>query len=188
MESFIWDDCSIRQNNIESIIRDYWILIANYNINDDGSIDVDGDVKFAENMCFLKLPLQFNKVTGNFDCSGIGLTTLQGVPNRVGGTFNCSYNKLTSLEYLPTKAGCFVFDNTVQTLFTNGSNCNFNKVVLMYISNIQENVLSEKIIYNSKNLSIIFKYQNYYNVWKDNKTMDEQAFETLIDEIEQGLK
>ncbi|OYX86458.1 MAG: hypothetical protein B7Y83_01285 [Flavobacteriales bacterium 32-34-25] len=182
MDDFIWDQFSIRKNMIERVIRDYWISIDDYQINEDGSIDVDGDVKFTETtMRFLtELPMRFNKVTGAFDCSGLSLKTLRGSPNEVGGTFNCSYNQLISLEYLPEKADCLVLDNNISTLFTNGSNCNFNKVVLIDIANISENVLSDKIVRNSKFLNIIFKYQNYYDVWKNNETMDEQAFESLI--------
>ena len=39
--------------------------IENYIINDDGLIDVNGDV-FIQNSEFTKLPLKFNKVSGEF--------------------------------------------------------------------------------------------------------------------------
>ena len=84
--------------SIEEICKKYGI--SNYVINDDGSIDVDGDVDL--NDCELtELPLTFNKVTGIFDCDGNNLTSLEGSPQSVGGHFYCGYNKLTSLEGSP---------------------------------------------------------------------------------------
>ena len=79
--------------------------IRNYTINEDGSIDVDGNV----NLSFKKLtelPLNFNKVTGDFSCTHNELTTLKGSPKYVGLDFYChDNNKLTSLEYGPVEVG-----------------------------------------------------------------------------------
>ena len=47
--------------------------------------------------------INFGKVTGNFDCSRLGLKSLKGAPTEVSGNFDCSNNKLTSLEEAPTK-------------------------------------------------------------------------------------
>ena len=49
--------------------------IENYTVNDDGSIDVNGDV-FLDNKGLTELPLSFNKVTGYFSCSNNKLTSL----------------------------------------------------------------------------------------------------------------
>ena len=49
--------------------------------------------------------INFGKVTGNFDCSDLGLKSLKGVPQEVGRNFNCSWNKLTSLEGAPQEVG-----------------------------------------------------------------------------------
>ena len=60
--------------------------IKNYTINDDGSVDVDGNLDlFEKNIS--KLPLKFGRVTGHFDCSFSKLTTLEGSPKEVGGNF-----------------------------------------------------------------------------------------------------
>ena len=77
--------------------------IKNYKINSDGSIDVNGDVEI--NYEFTELPLAFNKVTGDFDCSFNKLTTLKGGPRWVGGFFYCDNNQLTSLEFSPDYVG-----------------------------------------------------------------------------------
>ena len=47
--------------------------------------------------------INFGKVTGNFDCSIIGLKSLKGAPQEVGGNFYCSNNQLTSLKGAPHK-------------------------------------------------------------------------------------
>ena len=88
--------------SIEEICKKY--RIKNYTINDDGSIDVDGYVNI-NGFDLDELPLTFNKVTGNFDCSRNSLTSLEGSPKWVGGIFNCRNNKLTSLEGSPKSVG-----------------------------------------------------------------------------------
>jgi hypothetical protein len=74
--------------------------IKNYTINDDLSIDVNGDVNLAyKNL--EHLPLKFNYIEGSFDCSNNELKSLEGCPQTVGGSFECSDNKLKSLEGCP---------------------------------------------------------------------------------------
>jgi len=88
--------------SIEDICREY--NIENYTINQDGSIDVDGDVNLSYKE-LTKLPLRFGKVGGGFNCSHNKLTSLEGSPKEVGGYFYCEYNQLTSLEGSPNKVG-----------------------------------------------------------------------------------
>ena len=78
--------------------------IENYTINPDGTIDVNGDVDLY-GFDLNELPLNFNKVTGYFNCGGNNLTSLKGCPRWVGGYFTCSRNKLTSLEFSPDYVG-----------------------------------------------------------------------------------
>ena len=49
--------------------------------------------------------INFGKITGNFNCSMIGLKSLKGAPQEVGGSFGCSNNQLTSLKGAPQKVG-----------------------------------------------------------------------------------
>ena len=44
------------------------------------------------------------KITGNFNCSGNELTSLEGAPETIGAGFWCDHNKLTSLEDMSTKS------------------------------------------------------------------------------------
>ena len=53
--------------------------------------------------------INFGKVTGNFDCSIIGLKSLKGAPTEVGGYFSCYNNQLTSLKGAPHKVDGSVY-------------------------------------------------------------------------------
>jgi hypothetical protein len=76
--------------------------ISNYHIRDNVSIDTDSDVNLIGKLEDLKqLPLNFNEVSGYFNCKANNLTTLNGCPKEISGYFSCSENKLTSLEYSP---------------------------------------------------------------------------------------
>ena len=44
-------------------------------------------------------------IEGNFDCSSMNLTSLEGAPREVSGYFNCSSNNLTSLVGAPIEVG-----------------------------------------------------------------------------------
>ena len=89
-------------SEIEEICKKY--KINNYTINEDGSIDVDGDVSLYKKE-LTELPLTFNKVTGDFSCTHNKLTTLKGSPKYVGFGFYCHDNELTSLEFGPVEVG-----------------------------------------------------------------------------------
>jgi hypothetical protein len=78
--------------------------IINYTVNDDGSIDVAGDVHLSR-FELTKLPLRFNKVSGDFDCGVNKLTSLEFSPDYVGGGFYCDNNRLPSLEFSPDYVG-----------------------------------------------------------------------------------
>ena len=88
--------------SIHDICKKYNII--NYTINDDGSIDVNGNV-FLYNKELTELPLSFNKVSGYFNCGYNNLTSLKGCPRWVGGWFHCYKNQLTNLEFSPDYVG-----------------------------------------------------------------------------------
>ncbi|MCK9475615.1 MAG: hypothetical protein M0R46_06845 [Candidatus Muirbacterium halophilum] len=93
---------NINRSEIEAICKKY--NIKNYIINEDGSIDVDGDF-YLYNKKLKVLPLNFRNVTGDFYCSYNQLTSLMGCPQSVGGDFRCYSNQLTSLEGAPHTIG-----------------------------------------------------------------------------------
>ncbi|MCK9476809.1 MAG: hypothetical protein M0R46_12860 [Candidatus Muirbacterium halophilum] len=89
-------------SEIEAICEKY--NIKNYIINEDDSIDVDGNVDlFSKGLKVL--PLKFRKVSGDFKCDYNQLISLEGAPQSIGGYFNCISNHLTSLEGCPQYIG-----------------------------------------------------------------------------------
>jgi hypothetical protein len=73
--------------------------ISNYTINDDGSIDVDGNVNLSHKR-FKKLPLNFRTVSKTFWADFNKLTSIDGSPKSVTNYF-CDNNRLTSLVGCP---------------------------------------------------------------------------------------
>ncbi len=76
------------------------LMIIHWTINNDGSIDVDGDVNLSRKN-LSKIPLKFNKVSGCFLISYNKITSLEGSPNYVGGSFYGSNNELKNLIGVP---------------------------------------------------------------------------------------
>jgi hypothetical protein len=88
--------------DIDIICKKY--KIENYSINDDGTVDVYGDVDlYAMNLT--KLPLKFGKVTGEFQCAENDLISLEGMPSELIGSFYVYANKLKSLVGCPSEIG-----------------------------------------------------------------------------------
>lgn len=113
-----------RKKDISSELWSYGIRFAK--INDDETIDVDGDVSLFNSIYINendyikldKIPFKFGKVTGSFDIRGNNITSLEGCPYYVGGYFNCSENKLTSLEGSPNEVGgdFYCHNNRIKSL------------------------------------------------------------------------
>ena len=83
--------------------------------------DYDGDLNRGILKNFVSenrygFTINFGKITGNFDCSKLGLTSLKGAPIEVDGSFYCNSNQLTSLKGAPQKVG-------------GDSNCSNNKLI-----------------------------------------------------------
>lgn len=74
--------------------------IQNYIINEDLTIDVNGNVNIEQKNLH-QIPVQFNIVKGNFSCNANKLTSLKGAPIEVYGDFDCYHNNLENLLYLP---------------------------------------------------------------------------------------
>lgn len=104
------------------IIIETWLEqqnVQNYTINDDFTIDVDGDINlFKTDLIEIPDYIQFGVIRGNFDCSSNHLSSLRGCPRKVDGFFNCSFNKLTSLEGSPekVKGGFYCGSNQLTSL------------------------------------------------------------------------
>ena len=76
--------------------------IEKYNITNDGTVSVDGNVNLSRKG-LTELPVQFGIIGGDFDCGENKLTSLEGSPFSVDGDFLCHENKLSTLEGLPSE-------------------------------------------------------------------------------------
>lgn len=74
--------------------------LGRYNINDDGSIDVNGDVDLY-NLKLRELPFKFNNVFGEFNIEMNYLESLKNCPDSVGNFYCGLNNHLTNLEFSP---------------------------------------------------------------------------------------
>ena len=90
------------KEEVEAVLKLY--KIKNYTINDNLTVDVDGDVGIY-NSHLRSLPVKFGNVDGHFDCASNELTSLEGAPIAVGGSFYCNDNHLTSLIGAPREVG-----------------------------------------------------------------------------------
>ena len=78
----------------------------NWRLNEIGNYDVDGDIRLTKDYIYDgKLQIRFGRVTGNFCCYKLELSTLEGCPAEVGGNFDCTQNKLTTLKGAPKIVG-----------------------------------------------------------------------------------
>ena len=150
--------------------------INNYTINSDGTIDVGGDV-FLQVKNLYKLPLKFNRVSGNFYCNDNKLVSLEGSPKEVGGNFSCHYNQLISLEGAP---------KIVEGDFY----CNYNNLTSLegapkWVGGdfyCKHNPLPQLIYDNYKYIKEVVKWQDEYNIWR-NGNLDEFRFEEMMIDI-----
>jgi hypothetical protein len=78
--------------------------IRKYIINDDLTVDVNGDADLY-NKKLTNIPVKFKIVTGSFFCSYNQLTNLEFAPKYVGHNFTCYHNNLTTLQGAPEKVG-----------------------------------------------------------------------------------
>ena len=85
---------------MDSIEIEKWLRlhrIENYTINEDLSVDVEGDVDLIL-LDLVRFPFRFRNIDGSFYCNNNKLTSLEGCPERVSGNFDCSSNKLSDLQ------------------------------------------------------------------------------------------
>ena len=152
--------------NIKKICKKY--NITNYTINDDGSIDVEGDVNLSS-LYLDELPLTFNKVTGYFGCGDNKLTTLKGSPRWVGGNFSCNLNNLTNLEFSPEYVGAWF-------------SCGYNKLTTLKGCPTWVGGYFECVCNNLTNLEFSPEYVGSWFDCQFNKLIDNYC-DTQINEV-----
>jgi len=182
---------------IDSICYAY--NIKDYTINSDGKVDVYGDV-YLNGRDLKEIPLKFGYVSGDFYCSSNYLSSLRGSPERVGGDFDCRSNQLTSLEGGPKKVrGNFhCYNNEISSLqegpeevggdYDAGHNSGLKTLLgvpkeiggYFWCSTIS---LPKEIKDNYRYINEIVKYQNDYNIWRRDGTLDAYRFSDMMKEI-----
>jgi hypothetical protein len=170
------------KEDIDSICKKFGI--KNYTINEDSTIDVDGNVNLYRKG-LTKLPLKFGKVSGDFSCYNNQLISLEGSPLSVGGNFSCGYNQLKSLSGAPLSVGgdFSCYSNELKSLdgisgrISGGIYCYSNQ--LRDVKGVKDGWLGEFSVYRNPVHEIfkLFPYQkwdevieilNEYEVIRDN--------------------
>jgi len=193
-----------QKNHIDQICAEY--LIYNYTINSDGSIDVIGHVDLS-NSSLNKIPIKFNKVSGDFNCMRNNLKSLVNAPIQVGGSFSCRENKIKSLMGSPrTVGGNFICsDNKITDL--NGAPGEIGGQFIAFHTNLKSTysgetdivsngdiyingnlALEKKITENLKHIKLILKYQRHFFIWNDDHTLNVDNFNDLLADINDGLE
>lgn len=67
--------------------------------NGDETFNVNGNVRIPYHIT--EIPIKFNTISGDFNCSETKITSLKNSPEKVVGDFNCSDNNITSLQDAP---------------------------------------------------------------------------------------
>ena len=168
--------------DIDSICQKYGI--KNYNINQDGTIDVDDNVDLSAKG-LTKLPLKFRNVSGYFDCSYNKLKSLKGCPKLVDGDFYCYDNDLTSLEggIQSVGGGFYCFDNQLKDVY--GIEEGFR---LKGILNIGKNPVYQIFKLFPEEVCLfrwdeVIELLNVYGVIRDGNKVILQALEMVYDEL-----
>jgi hypothetical protein len=150
--------------DIKSICEDY--NIKNYTINEDGSIDVDGNVSINR-QGIKELPIQFRNIEGNFNCYSNKLTTLKGCPIRVGGDFVCSWNNLKDLKHSPKiVVGNFYCHNNELECINDGTSDLFGDFYS------DELPISGLVYSHSEPIKIITNYKQIHRLKKRKQTIE----------------
>lgn len=93
--------------HIHEYLRDHLHIDGEYEIQPDGTVDVDGSIESMHNSIY-ELQVKFGTVTGHVRLDRIHLTSLQGFPHTVGGNVSVARTPIKSLQGAPlTVAGNF---------------------------------------------------------------------------------
>ena len=128
-------------------------------------------------------------VDGNYDCGSNHLTTLIGAPSSVSGDFRCSSNRLTSLEGAPKFIGDD-FDCMCPIHITYSGHDDIEFIggeCSLGLGNLPR-LMGEIMVNNQQYIKLILKYQRPFMIWNEDLTLNEENFNDLISEIEEGLE
>ena len=90
----------VDRKKIAGFLNSNFRILGQYHIHDNGEVDTTGDTSFRS-LEITRLPVQFGKVDGKFDCSQTSLKTLEGCPRIVNSYFECEFTNITSFQGAP---------------------------------------------------------------------------------------
>jgi len=124
-------------------------------------------------------------VGGSFYCTNNVLSSLEGLPGTIGGDFNCSYNQLTTLNGVPsTINGVFsCFHNMLTSTHSGDTDIEVSGAL-----RCDGKFLPQLYRDNISHIKLILKYQRHFMVWNEDLTLNEENFQVLLDEINDGLR
>lgn len=99
-------------------IKDWLMLmeIEGYTINEDLTVDVNRDVNIS-NKNLTEIPIKFNVINGNFDCSKNMLSTMKNFPCKINGSLYANQNLLENCKGCPlVSEDLFIYDNKITNL------------------------------------------------------------------------
>lgn len=145
-----------------------------FRLNDDGSIDLFGDVNIA-NQGLTEIPVKINEVQGFFDCSNNKLTNLINMPKAVMRHFYCRDNNLVSLKGCPELIG--------GSLYAEGNNITSLDFLPKQIKNsihLQSNPV--RVLDGIKGLPL--KTSSSFYIHMSNKSFSKEDIEFYLNNLE----
>lgn len=150
--------------NIEEILEsgDFYID-GGYNINPDGTVDIDGDIELSlESLKYI--PVEFNKVSGTFRLeSCFDLISLKGCPRDVDKFIIDNCTSLLTLRHSPLYCNSFRITHPELFIVENDT-CDINEIVFIH-DDVNDHIIRS---YES--------YENYYKtihmLWEDLKYVE----------------
>lgn len=147
-------------------------------------VDVEGEVDLSSKG-ITQLPVQFNKVSGNFIIANNNLYSLMGVPKEVGVMFDCAYNNLTDLSDGPEIAEDYYCNNNHLTSLKGAPkkvirfDCSKNELTNLEGGPEEAEILN---IHDNKIETLEFFPQKVVRFTKvGNEKLEKEAFQTMAD-------
>jgi hypothetical protein len=138
-------------------------------------------------------------VLGDFNCSHNLITSLEGGPVAVGGDYCIGANKLLDLTGCPNFIGRHLYiEGSMISTYSGEVDMEIEGIVYLNASNLYEEYMLGNsyvpknlpllLLENIKNITTIIKYQRYFEIWNEDLTLNEENFNDLVAEINEGLQ
>ena len=109
----------VNKDKIQGLLETYFVCSNKAWIQDDGSVQVDGDVTLIKPPPQGRIPVKFNLVSGHFKAINMGLVSLSNIPDECSELF-LTNNQLTDLDDCPPYLITLDVSNNKLKNFVNG--------------------------------------------------------------------